>query len=65
VRYGAVRVLKGRHVGKIGYDDHKGDKAVVYFAEPLSSGHVLIRKDWRPRSAPRRAPSAPSPHGSP
>jgi len=43
LRYGAVRVLKGRHAGKVGYyDDDEGDRAVVYFAGPLD---VLIKLD--------------------
>ena len=46
LRFGAVRVLKGRHAGKIGYyDDDEGDHAVVYFGEPISSGYVLIERD--------------------
>ena len=27
------------------YDDDEGDRAVVYFAEPISSGYVLIQRD--------------------
>ena len=46
LHFGAVRVLSGRHAGKIGYyDDDEGDHAVVYFGEPISSGYVLIRRD--------------------
>ncbi len=43
---GAVRVVKGRHAGKLGhYDDDAGDDAVVYFGQPLHSGYVLIKRD--------------------
>jgi hypothetical protein len=46
LQIGAVRVVKGRHAGKIGYyDDYEGNHAVVYFGEPIHSGYVLIRRD--------------------
>jgi hypothetical protein len=46
LRFGAVRVLKGRHAGKVGYyDDDESDHAVVYFGEPIYSGYVLIKPD--------------------
>ena len=46
LQIGAVRVVKGRHAGKIGYyDDDEGDHAVVYFGEPIYSGYVLIKRD--------------------
>lgn len=34
IRVGAVRVMKGRHAGKVGYDDDDSDHAVVYLGEP-------------------------------
>jgi hypothetical protein len=47
LRFGTVRVLRGRHAGKIGYyDDDEGDRAVVYFREPIHSGYVLIKRDY-------------------
>ena len=37
----------GEHVGKVGYyNDDEGDRAVVYFGEPIHSGSVLIRRDY-------------------
>ena len=42
---GTVRALKGEHAGKLAYnDDDEGDRAVVYFGEPISSGYVLIKR---------------------
>ena len=36
----------GRYAGKIGsYDDDEGGHAVVYFADPIRSGYVLIKPD--------------------
>jgi hypothetical protein len=60
LRYGAVRVLKGRHAGKIGYYDDDDDRAVVYFGEPIHSGYTVISKREvqststgdRPRTSP-------------
>jgi len=35
-----------RPAGKIGYyDDDEGDRAVVYFGEPIRTGYVLVRRD--------------------
>ncbi len=43
LRYGAVRVLKGKRAGMLGYyDDDEGDRAVVYFGGPIRSDYVLI-----------------------
>src|SRR2546425_4358257 len=42
-RYRAVRVLKGKHTGKIAHDD-EGDRAVAYFGDPIHSGYVLIKR---------------------
>jgi hypothetical protein len=33
------------HSGKLGYHDDEGDRAVVYFGEPIRSGYVLIKRD--------------------
>ena len=30
------------------YDDDEGDRAVVYFGEPIQSGYVLIKQDTSP-----------------
>jgi len=47
IRVGAVRVLKGRHAGRVGYyDDDDGDHTVVHFGEPIHSGDVLIERLW-------------------
>jgi len=44
--YGPVRVVGGKHRGKVGYYDDdeldKDDKAVVYFGEPFGSEAALI-----------------------
>ena len=46
LRHGTVRVLNGRHAGKVGSnDDDEGDRAVVYFGEPIHSGYVLIKRE--------------------
>ena len=38
--------LSGTHAGKVGYsDDDDGTAPGVYFAEPISSGYVLIQHD--------------------
>ena len=43
---GAARILKGRHAGKIGYyDEDEGNRAVVYFGEPIHQGYVMIPND--------------------
>lgn len=43
--YGVVRVIRGRHKGKIGYydDDADGRHAIVYFGTPFVSPYYLIR----------------------
>jgi hypothetical protein len=47
LHHSAVRVVKGKYAGRIGYyDDDEGDRAVVYFGEPISSGYVLIERDY-------------------
>ena len=46
LRCGAVRVVKGRHAGKVGYDaDDESDRTVRLPREPIHSGRVLIRRD--------------------
>jgi len=38
--YRAVRILKGRHAGKVGCcDDDEGDRAVVYFGDAINPGY--------------------------
>ena len=38
--------MTATHGGTVGYDDDdKGDHAVVYFAKPISSGYVPIKRD--------------------
>lgn len=44
-RYGVVRVLAGRYVGRVGYYDDEndeGDAAVVYFGDPFKSRYYEI-----------------------
>ena len=36
--------MKGKHTGKIAHDD-EGDRAVVYFGEPIHSGYVLLKRE--------------------
>ena len=39
-------MVKGRHAGKLGYDDDDaGDRAVVYFGEPIHSDYVLVTRE--------------------
>jgi len=46
LHHSAVRVVNGKYAGRIGYyDDDEGDRAVVYFGEPMRSGYVLIKRD--------------------
>ena len=46
-RGSAVRPSHQGYAGKLGYyDDDEGDRAVVYFGEPIHSGYVLIRRDY-------------------
>jgi hypothetical protein len=48
--YGAVRILRGPHKGKLAYyDDDLGTesrpgKAVVYLGEPFESDYILVRR---------------------
>lgn len=49
LEYGIVRVIKGRHKGKVGWydDDETPKKAIVYFDEILVSGsYVLVNIDY-------------------
>jgi hypothetical protein len=54
IRVGAVRVLKGRHAGRVGYyDDDEGDQAVVYPWGPIQHDHLanvtsLEPEQWKP-----------------
>ncbi len=45
IRVGAVRVVKGKHAGKVGYYDDEADRAVVYFGEPIHSRYAVIKRD--------------------
>lgn len=43
--YGVVRVISGRHKGKIGYYDDDADagrSAIVYFEVPFKTPHTLV-----------------------
>jgi hypothetical protein len=47
--YGVVRVVRGRHKGKIGYYDDDcsevgvGHYAIIYFGAPFASPYFLVR----------------------
>ena len=43
--YGAVKILKGRYKGRIGYydnEDDDGERAIVYLGEPFNSPYFII-----------------------
>lgn len=48
--YGPVMVVRGRHVGRVGYYDDdagsKGQLALVYFDTPFESEGFLINRDF-------------------
>ena len=47
--YGAVRVMRGLHAGRVGYYDDEADvpgQAVVYFGEPFTDGYYAIWRKW-------------------
>ncbi len=49
IHYGVVKVLRGRHLGRLGYyddDSDDGHRAIVYFGTPLGPDNVLIWKRW-------------------
>lgn len=47
--YGVVRVLRGRHKGKLGYYDNEtddGNRGIVYFGTPLGLDYVHVWLKW-------------------
>jgi hypothetical protein len=44
LHYGLVRIVRGRHKGKLGYyDDDENGYALVYLGAPFASPIVLVR----------------------
>lgn len=46
MNYGPVKIIGGKHEGKLGYyDNDEGDKAVVYLGAPFKSEYVLVKPE--------------------
>lgn len=44
LRYGVVRIVRGRYKGRLGYyDDDENGCAIVYLGAPFASPSVLVR----------------------